>query len=377
MPKLHLKGTPLEEAARQRRKQKRKENILKGQCHGVDIGSASTSTPASTPKRYRSHKGWGTRPWVSSDEEPEVTPSVGSYSSIHKDEERRFREKMFDALQDDDHLDCLEARLNDFAHVPERWRSVSGPKPNTLFNDGYVVDDIFQLDPQGMDDEEYTEWIRLGMYRFVHTKCIDPYTNLPMASRRTHAKEYAEHKQKRAMKALRRAEERARRAETKRLEKISEERRMRKKLEREISRKEVAQTEYDLRWRQLVCRSSDVGLNNRDARLKFSDIPWPILVAYPDECDSSACLRPVTLEDLTAKDISDFLLGTSLASTTKVREEEKRQRKEILKETLLRFHPDKFEGRFMELINRDERDAVKEAIGQVVRVLNSLMNEDR
>jgi hypothetical protein len=131
--------------------------------------------------------------------------------------------------------------------------------------------------------------------------------------------------------------------------------------------------EYDHRWKELSRKDGDV---DRDSELKFSNIPWPILAAYPREFGkSSAGLCPVTLEDLTAKSISDFLFGTSPASLTGLRGEEKRQRKEILKETFLRFHPDKFEGRFLQRINRDERDAVKEAIGQVVRALNLLMDD--
>jgi hypothetical protein len=375
MPKLRLKRTPQEEAARQWRKQKRKGDNYNGQ--GADIGGASTST-STTRKRRRTHStSWETRPWASSDEEPEVTPPASPYDAVHNEEEQQFREKMFDALQDDDYLDSLEARLNDFAHVPGRWRSDQGSKHNALLNGGYGMDDIFQLDPQGMDDEEYTEWIRLGMYRFVCVIYSIPYIDLRTVSRRTHAKEHAEREQKRALKAARRAEEKARRAETKRLEKVSEEHRIRKKLEREIRRNEIARTEYDLRWTQLSCRGSDVGLNGRDTELKFSDIPWPILVAYPEERNRSlAGLRPVTLKDLTAKDISDFLFGTSSASTANAPEAEKKQRKETLKETFLRFHPDKFEGRFIKRIHRDERDVVKEAIGQVVRALNSLMDED-
>ncbi|KAF8229053.1 hypothetical protein L208DRAFT_1288640 [Tricholoma matsutake] len=359
MPKLHLKRTPQEEAARRYwRKHKRKEN-------GQDIGIGGTSNK----KRRRTHSTSGeARPWASSDEESEViTPpvdqrhnhrsSVNSYGGVHDEEleEQRFREKMFDALQDDEHLDSLEARLNDFGHIPQRWRSDPVPKSNTLYSDGYGTDDIFQVDPQVMDDEEYTEWIRLGMYR------------------RTHAKEYAEHERKRALKAARRAEEQARRAETERLGRVSEEHRKRKNLERETRRKEAARTEYNLRWKELSWTGAGDAGSNKE--LRFSDIPWPILIAYPEKCDrNSAGQRPVTLEDLTAKDISDFLLATSSPPTTNVREAQKKQRKEILKETFLRFHPDKFEGRFMARINRDEREAVKEAISQVVRALNSLMD---
>jgi len=260
---------------------------------------------------------------------------------------------MFDALRDDEYLDSLEARLNNFAHLPERWRSARGSKLNDVRSDECGMDDTSQLNPQDMDDEEYAEWIRLGMYR------------------RTHAKEYAESERKRTSKAARRAEEKARRAETKRLEKVSAEHRKRKKSERDIRRKEVARTEYDIRWKEFSRRGGDPG---RDTELRFSDIPWPVLAAYPDERERRLVgLRPITLEDLAPKDISDFLLVTP---TAKAGEVENKQRKEILKETLLRFHPDKFEGRYMRRINRDERDAVKEAIGQVVRALNSLMDED-
>jgi hypothetical protein len=68
---------------------------------------------------------------------------------------------MVDALQDDEYLDSLEARLSSFAHVPGRW-SYHGPKP-----DGHGTEDMLHLDPQDMDDEEYIEWVRLGMYRCV------------------------------------------------------------------------------------------------------------------------------------------------------------------------------------------------------------------
>jgi hypothetical protein len=175
MPKLHFKRTPQEEAARQQRKRKRKEGHS-GQC---DTPGASTPPTTSRKRRRACGAAGGTpRLWASSDGESEgsisdSTPSplfqenyscspVNSYRVDH-DEEKRFREKMFDALQDDEYLDSVEARMNSFAHVPGRWRSHQGPKP-----DGHGTDDILHSDPQNMDDEEYIEWIRLGMYRCVH-----------------------------------------------------------------------------------------------------------------------------------------------------------------------------------------------------------------
>jgi len=38
--------------------------------------------------------------------------------------EDSFQERLWDALGDDDRLDAVEARLNEYAHVPRRWRGV-------------------------------------------------------------------------------------------------------------------------------------------------------------------------------------------------------------------------------------------------------------
>lgn len=81
-----------------------------------------------------------------------------------------FREKMFDALGDDERLDSVEARFNDFASVPERWRTSSSPRMGAGTKGqarAYDDDELLKLDPRYMDEEEYAEWIRAGMYRFV------------------------------------------------------------------------------------------------------------------------------------------------------------------------------------------------------------------
>lgn len=85
---------------------------------------------------------------------------------------------------------------------------------------------------------------------------------------------------------------------------------------------------------------------------------------------------PVSIEDLTPEAISAFLVPTSRSDYSGPPDErEKKERKEKLRETLLRFHPDKFEGRIMKRVRDDERNKVRAAIGQVVRVLNELMGE--
>jgi hypothetical protein len=76
-------------------------------------------------------------------------------------EEESFQEKLWDALDDDDRLGGIEARLNEYAYVPRRWRGVS--------SQAYSPDSVGGLDdhPNFMNDDEYAEWVRVGMWRCV------------------------------------------------------------------------------------------------------------------------------------------------------------------------------------------------------------------
>ncbi|KAG5342629.1 hypothetical protein C0989_012134 [Termitomyces sp. Mn162] len=359
MPKLRLKRTPEEEAAHQLRKQQRKEQKRKRK-HEHDYRSQKRHQPDS-------------RPWASSDEEPplnserEPGPSHhtdGSrntdYESIRADlEEQHFRERLFDAFADDERLDSLEARFNDFAHVPGRWRTDGGKPGKPVYSDSdRGGDDFLRADPRDMDDEEYAEWVRVGI--------------------KTHAKEYAEEQHKKEMRAQRRAEEKARKLETQRLEKIAEEERRLRKLEKEDRRRQSAREEYELRWNALLSfsRGGDDGGKGRQ-ELRFHDIPWPTLAAYRHKRTPTSSSIAISMEDLSADTILEFLVppsSRSMADPAKS-ESDKKQRKEKLRETFLRFHPDKFEGRFMKLVREGERETIREAIGQVVRSLNMLMND--
>ncbi|KAF8070725.1 hypothetical protein FPV67DRAFT_1039433 [Lyophyllum atratum] len=374
MPKLRLKRTPDEEAAHQLRKKQRREAKSKRK-HGVADNFGEPSR-----KRSRQEDS-SSRPWASSDEEPQVDndlepgpSSAQNYpsNSVTPDyeklraeiEEKRFREKMFGAFEDDERLDSLEAQLNDFAHVPGRWRSDGRSKPGKpVYDDDVGADGLLSANPQYMDEEEYAEWIRMGMYR------------------KTHADEYAEQQRKKAMKAQRREEEKARRLETERLEKIAEEERRRKKLEKADRQRQYAREEYEIRWQALLSGRGDDDADTSLRELRFYDIPWPVLAAHrqkPDKKGTTSRQMSISLEHLTKDAILAFLVpppaSASTADPTR-REIEKKERKDKLRETFLRFHPDKFEGRFMGLVRETEKDAVREAIGQVVRSLNALMSE--
>lgn len=164
-------------------------------------------------------------------------------------------------------------------------------------------------------------------------------------NRKTHADEYAEQQKQ---KARHKAAQAARRAD---------EKRRKKKIAKEDSEQDAqdwadARTAYDHRWTMLL------SLDNRNAEIGFADIPWPARSHH----------RSPVMADLTVDAVAAFLLPSGMP-------QEGRTRKEVLRETLLRFHPDKFEGRLMAAVRTEEQAVVREGIGRVVRALNSLMAE--
>ncbi|KAJ7772128.1 hypothetical protein DFH07DRAFT_217048 [Mycena maculata] len=365
MPKLHLKRTPQEDADRHRSHKKRKRESNRRKSPDVS-GSRSTARKWDSSDSDGEEEGvYGPHP-----SQPEAGPSSKPLSPESSDsrykpdyeairaelEEARFREKMAGAFEDDDRLDSLEAQMNEYAHVPDRWKT---GRSRADYEHAAAAEDIFKLDPRHMDEEEYAEWIRAGMYR------------------KTHAQEYAEEQQNKTAREARRAQEKALKAETARLAKLAEDERKRKKLEKEIRRADYAREEYHMRWKILLAAPSDGELPQ--SLLNFTDIPWPIVSAHrqkPDKKSHSKAITPptVTLEDLTVDAIAAFLVPSSVST---IGDAEKKRRKDKLRETFLRFHPDKFEGRLMNRVRESDRAHVREAIGVVVRALNTLMGEDK
>ncbi|KAF7315145.1 hypothetical protein MIND_00028900 [Mycena indigotica] len=282
MPKIHLKRTPQEEADRRARKRRKRER---------EASSKSNS-------KHKSSEQTTHRKWASDDEseddanapnpansrydynEPGPSGYKPDYEAIQAElEEARFREKMAAAFDDDDRLDSLEARMNDYAHIPGRWR-----QPNASTTTGvYAEDDLLNLDPAQMDDEEYAEWVRHGMYR------------------KTHAREYAEEQERKARREARRAEEKARRAETAALAAQAEEENRRKKRLKEARRQEYARQDYNSRWTAL--------LSHGDGPLVFADVPWPVLAAQRrSERHLNDPPPTIQLEEITAENIAAFFL---------------------------------------------------------------------
>lgn len=128
MTKLRLKRTPAEEEHRARRKAyKAAKKAAKRWC--------SDNHEPGPSSRKRKH-----------------SDSYGSldYDAIRAElDDTRFREKLWGALEEDERLDGINGRFNDYAHIPDRW----------------TRDQHDSANPHYMDDDEYAEWIREGMWK--------------------------------------------------------------------------------------------------------------------------------------------------------------------------------------------------------------------
>lgn len=172
---------------------------------------------------------------------------------------------------------------------------------------------------------------------------------LSHSHRRTHKAEMEERERKKAERKARKKEQRKAREETARLERQREAERKVKRELKEGRRRREAWDDYETRWKK--CTSAEVANHS----LNFQDIPWPVFSV------------PSATEDLTTERISVFLLYGLDGET------ESKTRKERIREALLRWHPDKFEGKMGAKLDLRDKDSVLDGVGIVARCLNELM----
>lgn len=211
------------------------------------------------------------------------------------------------------------------------------------------------------------------------------YTYIHRVSRKQHAAEFAEQERKKAEHAAREARAKAARAETRRIEKEEEERWRRKRTEREHLRESEIRAAYESKWKDLLNVPLSDSKDGPALELRFQDIPWPVFVSDvgPSERDKKGKARAVevevTVEDLTVDAISAFLLPTSLApdDAPSAAEIVQKERRDKLRETMLRFHPDKFEGRILRHVRQSDQEHVREAVGRITRAVTELLADKR
>ncbi|KAJ1306002.1 hypothetical protein OPQ81_010717 [Rhizoctonia solani] len=326
MGRLHMKQTPAEREEEEERAYRKAQRAAR-KARRVYPGHDDTSS--SHPKHKRSHSPPHRRkrrresvpPFDQGDESvPPASASKIDMEALRAEmEERQFREKLFDAMGDDAGLENTEAHFNEYDDfVPDRWKD--------------PVSSHLRDDPSMMDDDQYAEWIREGMWRRTHRAELE-------------AQERAEEDRKR-----KKEKEKARREATRRMEREDNERRAKRKQAKEQKSVVEGWIAYEAQWAQL--RPSETN------SLGFIDLPWP---CFPPPC------LPLDPDTLSKQAISSFLLSP-LHSIGK-------PRKQRLREALLLYHPDRFIARWMSRIRKEDVQGVQEAVGRVARVLTGLVEE--
>ena len=348
MPKLHLKRTPAEEeerAQRKARKAARKEAKHLGQKYDLR-GSSSTSTHDSHHRSKRRATDTGEDANCDTDYESDDRLAWLEEQQHRKREEEEFQQRMWDELGQQERLDNLTSNLNSYTHIPRRWKSGGTAD----------LEDAVYNDPNSMDDERYAEWMREGMWKYVtFAVCECCFPSREALARKRNAQAYQEQLRKKAMEEARmkRAEQLA--SERARREAREADERRRRKRSREGRAKRNARDDYNTRWDTLLSAGETT------QPLTFRDIPWPCHAAY-----STSDGQRFSLDDLTIDSISEFLFRPAKEPT------ESTQKIKTIRDTLLRFHPDKFEGRVMSRVSEVEKTKVQEGIAIVVRTLNEL-----
>jgi len=106
---------------------------------------------------------------------------------------------------------------------------------------------------------------------------------------------------------------------------------------------------YQARWRTLLATSTPVA---------FADIPWPLYTS------------PKSVEELVPSAIEEFLMGPLKVRKNTV------TRRERVRASLLRWHPDKLSALLMRVVQEDEV-VVRDGINAVFRSLKALQDGER
>lgn len=262
-------------------------------------------------------------------------------------EEEEWRAKMFDLMED-------QEGPNPF--VSGRYRSPPAPRAPTppsparqtlpkRFQPGDDVPDF-----STMDDEEYAEAIRYGMWRRQNREEVERQERLKKAQ---------EEEERRKAK-LKEAQERE---EKRRIEVLKRERGAQdtKRVQHELS-------EYKAKWESLRA-TSDKDSPEKATHLRLVDMPWPIFHGSSFHVFAPGML---SLDKIRA-----FYTAMLPPSSGTNSEEDRAAMKKVLREAILAYHPDRFVGRYLDKVQEGEKEMVKEAVIRTSQIINELAAENK
>lgn len=205
-----------------------------------------------------------------------------------------------------------------------------------------------------MDEEEYAEYIRAGMWRRKNKDEVERLARLDKEKREREAKEAIE-------------SERRQREERERIKRLEA-----KKKKNSEKEERDARERYESQWRVLTTAPEPIPMKEgSDAAngatephpLRFTDFPWPLYPPMP--------LPPLSWpssKDVTASALSTFLLVHLPRD----------KRKAALRQSVLAYHPDRFERHVLRVPEdkKDIRERVRELGLRVSQTLNELMRAE-
>lgn len=261
---------------------------------------------------------------------------------------------MFDLMEDE--------------QVPAEFRTdrYASPPPSSLPEDPHIPQRIRRAaaghsaapDPTWMDDEEYAESIRYGMWRRQHGDELKRAEQAEHA-RRDHAARQAklndELRQQEAERIRALQQQKGRAEQAKRVKELDD---------------------YLAKWRKLPRVSQQPREHDDEIQpLRWVDMPWPVLLG-----SDTATLHPTMLEP---DRITQFFTAlhehsrgdhdtavtdsTTTTATTTLRK--------ILRDAILAYHPDRFIGRYLHRVVEHERDMVRDAVIRCSQIINEFASE--
>ncbi|KAJ9126026.1 hypothetical protein QFC24_002298 [Naganishia onofrii] len=276
-------------------------------------------------------------------------------------EEEAWRQKMFDLMED-------EEGPNPF--VSGRYHSPPRPRPPSpslaesppqqriprRFNppDGDVPPNFNML-----DEEEYAEAIRYGMWRRQNKDEVERLERL---------KKLEEEEERKKTKA----KEAQEREEKKRIEVLKREKGVQemKRIQRELA-------EYKDKWEALrTSVTADTGDPHGGAMLRMVDLPWPIFHGSSFHVFAPSLLSAEKIRAF----YTAMIPSSSDTSTTPAIpsiEEDRAALKKILREAILAYHPDRFIGRYLAKVDEAEREMVKEAVIRTSQIINEIAADNK
>ncbi|KAJ9101241.1 hypothetical protein QFC21_003460 [Naganishia friedmannii] len=274
-------------------------------------------------------------------------------------EEEAWRQKMFDLMEDEEGPNpFVSGRYYSPPRPPSPSLAESPPQqriPRRFKPPEGDVPPNFSM----MDEEEYAEAIRYGMWRRQNKDEVERLERLKKVEE--------EEERKRA-----KGKEAQEREEKKRIEVLKREKGVQetKRIQRELA-------EYKDKWEALRASvTTNGGESDGGKTLRMVDLPWPIFHGSSFHVFAPSLLSAEKIRAFYTAMIPPSSDTTTNLATSSI-DEDRAALKKILREAILAYHPDRFVGRYLAKVDEAEREMVKDAVIRTSQIINEIAADNK